>query len=367
MCSTCVSQIDSLFILVYTLQRVDYLTYRTMTNFASIGIDLGHSSVKTSIKSGNKTPLIGAAEIIPTVVRNWTQIANEETARKALADTVEVNGKKYFVGVTAQRQGQADSFSGQSRNWIETEQHDALLVSAWNRANAVLAKNEMADPERISLVLGLPASYYAEQRDILRDRANAVLQRLVKPHQDLQIYIESQSRAPLLCVVFDSNGVETGRAGEDESWGVVEIGQFTTDFTLHDRGQEVDSAASSARGAHMVYDRIAAAFKQKNYVADFETITNAIKTRKIKVYGKETDVSELVTPAIDEFINHIQEEVATRFGEKAQRMDGIIVAGGGAYIVGPAIKSKYPNAVIPTNPRFAVAEGYSRFGLLTQF
>ena len=156
-----------------------------MTNFASIGIDLGHSSVKTSIKSGNKTPLIGAAEIIPTVVRNWTQIANEETARKALADTVEVNGKKYFVGVTAQRQGQADSFSGQSRNWIETEQHDALLVSAWNRANAVLAKNEMADPERISLVLGLPASYYAEQRDILRDRANTVHQRLVKPHQDL--------------------------------------------------------------------------------------------------------------------------------------------------------------------------------------
>lgn len=128
-------------------------------------------------------------------------------------------------------------------------------------ANAVLAKNEMAQTLNASLWCWA-SLLYAEQRDILRDRANAVLQRLVKPHQDLQIYIESQSRAPLLCVVFDSNGVEAGRAGEDESWGVVELASLP-DFTLHDRGQEVDSAASSARGAHMVYDRIAAAFKQK--------------------------------------------------------------------------------------------------------
>ncbi|MBY0234167.1 MAG: ParM/StbA family protein, partial [Burkholderiaceae bacterium] len=303
----------------------------------------------------------------PTVVRSWSSIANEETARKAQVDTVEVNGKKFFVGVTAQRQGQADSFSGQTRDWIETDQHDALLISAWNRANAILAKNEMGEPDQISLVLGLPASYYADQRDTLRIRAAGLLQRLVKPHQDLQIYVESQSRAPLLCVVFDAHGNETGRGGEDESWGVVEIGQFTTDFTLHDRGQEVDSAASSARGAHMVYDRIAAAFKAKSYVSDFETISGAIQSRKIKVYGKEVDVTDLVMPAINEFTTYILDEVMTRFGEKAQRLDGIIVAGGGAYIVGPDIKAKFPNAIVPANPRFAVAEGYARFGMLTLF
>ena len=336
-----------------------------MTNSVSIGIDLGHSSVKLSIKKTNKIPLVGSSEIFPTVVRNWTPIANEETARKAISDTVEVNGKKFYVGITAQRQGQADSFSGQSRNWIETEQHDALLISAWNRACNVLASNNMAEPDRISLVLGLPASYYSEQRNVLRTRAMSLLERLIKPNQALKIFVESQSRAPLLCVVFDSYGDETGRAGEDESWGVVELGQYTTDFTLYDRGQEVASVAGSANGAHMVYDRIGSAFKQNNFVVDFETITTAIKYRKIKVYGKETDVNELVNPAIHEFTNYVLDEVASRFSDKAQRMDGIIVAGGGAYIVGQAIKAKYPNAIIPNNPRFAVAEGLSRFGLLT--
>lgn len=346
--------------------RLFNLRITNMKHAVSLGFDLGHSSVKLSIKSTTtSTPIIGSAEIFPTVVRDWIQIANEETARKAEVDTVQVNGKKYFVGVTAQRQSQAETFSGQSRNWIETEQHDALLVSAWNRANSVLERNDIVDPERITLVLGLPASYYADQRETLRTRANALLQRLVKPHQELQIYIESQSRAPLLCVIFDSNGAETGHGGDDQTWGVVEIGQFTTDFTLHDRGQEVDSAASSARGAHMVYDRIAAAFKQKGYEANFELISNAIKTRKVKDFGKDVDVGDIVAPAISEFSTYIQDEVASRFGSKARSMDGIIVAGGGAYMVGAEIKAKYPNAVIPTNPRFAVAEGYSRFGLLT--
>jgi plasmid segregation protein ParM len=336
-----------------------------MSTAASIGIDIGHSSVKIAVKLGERIPLVGSASIFPTVVRDWTSIGNEQTAEKAKADTVEVNGKKFFIGVTAQRQGQAENFSGQTRNWIESDQHDALLVGAWNRANLCLAKNNAAEPDRISVVVGLPASYYVTQRESLRARAMALLAPLIKPHQQLAVFVESQSRAPLLCVVFDSYGAETGRAGDDESWGVVEIGQFTTDFTLHDRGQEVDSAASSSKGAQMVYDSIAVAFKQAGHLSDFETISNAIQSRKVKVYGTDIDVTDLITPALREFSSYILDEVAVRFGEKARRMDGIIVAGGGAYIVGPEIKAKYANATIPNNPRFAVAEGYARFGLLT--
>ena len=303
--------------------------------------------------------------IFPTVVLNWSNIANEETAKKAQGDTVEVNGRKFFIGQTAALQGQAENFSGQNRNWVETDQHDALLVGAWTRAMSILANNGMQSTDQLALVLGLPASYYVAQRGALRARAHALLSRLLLPHQTLKVYIESQSRAPLLCVAFDAFGNETGHAGDNESWGVVEIGQFTTDFSLWDRGQEVDSAASSAGGVHMVYDKLATAFKQQGYLTDFVTISTAIKTKKLKVFGKETDVSNIVSPAVSEFSSYIQEEVSKRFGEKAQRMDGLIVAGGGAYIVGAEIKAKYPNAIVPANPRFVVVEGFARFGLLT--
>ena len=70
------------------------------------------------------------AGIFPTVVRSGTSIANEETARKAEAHAVEVNSRKFLVGTTAARQGPAENFSGQNRNWVETDQHDARLVGA---------------------------------------------------------------------------------------------------------------------------------------------------------------------------------------------------------------------------------------------
>jgi plasmid segregation protein ParM len=168
-----------------------------------------------------------------------------------------------------------------------------------------------------------------------------------------------------MCVAFDSNGNETGRAGDDESWGVVEIGHFTTDFTFHDRGQEVDAAASSSPGVIVVYERIGTIFKQNGYLSDFDNISTAIKTTKIKCFGEMLDVAEIVSPIIREFSNQILEEVTTRFGEKAQRMDGIVVAGGGSFIVGADIKAKFKNTIIPPNARMTVAEGYARFGLVT--
>jgi len=335
------------------------------SNSISIGIDLGHSSVKVVVKSPGETALISNAAIFPTVVRNWIPIANEATAKKAMQDTVEVNGKKYFVGVTAQLQGQADNFSGQNRNWIESEQHDALLMGAWLRACRILGSNKIFEANTFAVVLGLPASYYAEQRNILRKRARDLLSKMMSPGQTLNIYIESQSRAPLVCVAFDAQGNETGHAGDDQSWGVIEIGHYTTDFTFHDRGQEVDGASTSANGAFMVYDKIAAAFKQLGYLNDTETITNAIKTKTVKNFGTDIDVSDIVNGAIQSFSSYIQEEVSMRFGDKAQRMNGIIVAGGGAYMVGPDINAAYPNAQVLKNPRFAVSEGYARFGLLT--
>ena len=288
-----------------------------MKQSVSIGADLGHSSVKISVKSGNKVALSKAMEIFPTVVRNWTSIANEDTAKKAEADTVTVNGRKYFIGATAARQGQAENFSGQNRNWVETEQHDALLVGAWSRAFSILEKNYHPSPEQITLVLGLPASYLVEQRGPLRARAKSLLSQFLKPHQTLEVLIESQSRGPLACVAFDTYGAPTGHADDE------------------------------------------------GFLSDFDTITEALQTKSIKYYNSTVDVSALISPAIHEFSSYILDEVGKRFGDKAQRMNGVIVAGGGAYIVGEDIKAKYPNARIPANPRFAVAEGYARIGLLT--
>lgn len=335
-----------------------------MTTSVSIGIDIGHSSVKVSVKIAGKPDLSGASFNFPTVVSGWKLISNDLTAQKALRDTVSVGAKRYFIGETAIRQGQADSFSGQSRDWVNSEEHDALLIGAWSRAVSVLHENGVVNPANIALVVGLPTSYYLEQRPGLRARVFNLIQSRLAPGQKLSVHVEAQSRAPLLCEALDFDGHATGRAGENESWGVVEIGHFTTDFTFHDKGQEIDGLSGSVSGVRMAYDLIAGKFKQGNYPVDIESIDVAIRTKKTKMYGAEVDVSSIVNPAIEEFASYILNEVAARFGDKAPRMDGIIIAGGGAHIVGGMIAEKYPNAKIYPNPRHIVAEGYARLGLL---
>lgn len=43
-------------------------------------------------------------------------------------------------------------------------------------------------------------------------------------------------------------------------------------------------------------------------------------------------------------------------------MDDLVVAGGGARLIFPFIKTVYPTAMLATDSRFAVAEGMRRFG-----
>lgn len=147
-------------------------------------------------------------------------------------------------------------------------------------------------------------------------RLSTLITPLLPPRQWLNVFIESPSRAPRLCVAIDGHGNETGRAGDDGSWGVVQIGHFTTDFTtdftFHDRGQAADGAASSASGAHKVRDRIASEFMHNIYLSDFETIDRAIEFRKNMVCGKEVDVNDPVAPAIAGFATSIPDEWFTR-------------------------------------------------------
>jgi plasmid segregation protein ParM len=155
-----------------------------------------------------------------------------------------VNNRKFYIGVTGLRQCQAESFTGQTRNRIETDQHDALLVGAWISANKIIETNGLHPPQTLTLVLGLPAFHYIEQRSALRARVKALIEPLLLADQTQRVFIESQFRVPLLFISVDSNGNPTDSAGNNEAWGVTEIGHFTTDFTFHDQGQEVDRAAS---------------------------------------------------------------------------------------------------------------------------
>lgn len=336
-----------------------------MHGHIAIGIDVGHSSVKISAINPNTQKLFEGQ--IETVVRDWKQLSNPATAKAAEKDTVTVNGRKFFIGRTAVLQSRAEDFSGQSKDWINTPEHDALVVGAWHMAHRLLTSDPAyRTPETIHLILGLPAAFFFRQKDALRDRVIDLITPHLIHHQKLTVLVQSQSLAPLFTVAIDQFGLPTGKVSEEDSWGSVEIGHYTTDFSFQDRGQEIDEATTSVDGVITVYQRVKEGLKQKGYVHDLETISKAVQYRKIKIFGTDVDVSDIVQPAVYDFATLIKERTNNLFKDSSQRMDGIVIAGGGAHIdgIGSAIKEQYPNAIILDNARFAVSNGLARLGLL---
>lgn len=327
----------------------------------SIAIDGGHSMFKVRA-ARSSTPDARISLQIPTVVMPAIALTNEQTRLRAEAETVELDGRKYFFGETALRQGRSEVFTGQNTNWIENTQHDVLVLGAWRKVMHAVG----SIPARIHLVMGLPAKYFGAQKDILRKRTIALLTPRLLPGQTLRVMVQSQADAPLQWISIQRNGaMNKQRDLDSESWGVIEIGHFTTDFALSERGSMMEYAVASCPGMHLVYDALSCAMAAERLPTALDVVETAVRTRAIKLYGKPRDVGPLLDAAKSGFESTVLDEADRIFGEKAAVLDGIVVGGGGAELLFAKLRERFPNAICGDEPRMMVAEGFCRLGLMS--
>jgi plasmid segregation protein ParM len=62
--------------------------------------------------------------------------------------------------------------------------------------------------------------------------------------------------------------------------------------------------------------------------------------------------------------NEIVDTAARLIEPYARKLNGVIVAGGGAEFMFQELSRRWPHAVKPSSPRFSVAEGMRRYGLM---
>jgi len=327
----------------------------------SVAIDGGHSMFKVRASLAS-SPNARVSLQIPTVVMPAIRLSDESTQLRAEEDTVELDGRKYFFGETAVRQGRSEIFTGQHVNWIETRQHDVLVAGAWRKVMHAIG----TAPARIHLVMGLPTKYFAAQKDILRERTLALLTPRLLPGQTLRIMVQSQADAPLQWLAIDRDGSTNAKRNFDnESWGVIEIGHFTTDFALSERGSMVEYAVASCPGMHMVYDALASALAAERMPTELDILENAIRKREIRLFGEMRDVGTIVDAATSGFQSMLLDEADRIFGSKAAVLDGIVIGGGGAELLFTNLLERFPTAICCDEPRMIVAEGFCRLGLMS--
>jgi hypothetical protein len=83
----------------------------------------------------------------------------------------------------------------------------------------------------------------------------------------------------------------------------------------------------------------------------------AIVARQVRYYGEPVDLKPVVEAALQPMANQVIAE-ASQLWNSGAGLDALLIAGGGALLLGPYLKAHFRHAHVVKEPVFANAEGY---------
>ncbi len=309
----------------------------------ALGLDVGHSAVKISTSF--------MCDTIKTAVCHEIAITDEAEARRASEETFEVPGRgRYFVGETALVQGVNAGDIGLSDSWIESPEYAALMLSGFHRARRAAGG---IDPRIV--VMGLPASLFARQKAALAGTASELF-------PDSRILVLPQSYAPYAGIKLNAHGVPDPAYAGMTSFAVVEVGYYTTDFAMIINERPVERANQSCSGVRVAVDALHRALSSEGVSTDVIECEAALSSGVIKHFGQQRSIANLIKAASAQLVTEVTDAASRLFETQARRMDAVVLAGGGARLLEAGLRGKWPNLIVPENPRYAVAEGLRKIG-----
>lgn len=316
-----------------------------------IALDIGHSAVKALA-----TSVDGETHrfFVPSVVCPAISISDEAEAARAKLETVTIApgpSGTYFFGQTAVVQG-AGTVTGLSENWVMTKEHAALMMGVMQRIRQAVRYTDQ--PE---IILGLPTSLCESQRGELEAQVRKNLPDVGS------VKIIPQSMGPYYGIMLDERGYPSREHGTDESWGVIEVGYFSTDFMLSQTGQWKQSGSGICRGVSEAAEHVKRVMSEKGITMTLSEAETVLQTKTVKSFGQRIDASDVVNEAVGVLVTQVLDAANQKMESCARLLDGVLVAGGGAPLVFEHIKKQWPHAILVDDHRFAVAEGMRRLGL----
>jgi plasmid segregation protein ParM len=315
----------------------------------NVGLDIGYTTVKVVGKEQVCFP--SAVGSVDHARFNWD---GEEGIVLSAPRAVMVGDLAIEQSRALQRR--------EDRNWIASTVYANLLLAG-------LTETTKATHVRLNIVSGLPVQFYKEDKAALVDllMGNHKATREGRSGQSFtveNVRVIEQGFGALLAECLDARGnivdadLATGRIG------VIDVGGKTTNLLsvkgLREIGRQTSSVSTGAWDIVRAVREWLSTECPELDLRDYE-IVDCVKTRSVRYFGEPVDLSSVVDDLIGEFSDSIVAEV-TQLWNGAAQLDAILVAGGGAHLVGEAIKARYRHArTVSVDPVFANAIGYKRF------
>lgn len=309
------------------------------------GIDIGHSAVKLAFKTPDGTL---KHRQYPSVVTPAIPLSFDPQPEVTHGDTVEVMGRRYFVGLTAVSQG-AQAASGLSMDWINTPEHVVLM----ERAQRHLVSHQVM-PELV--VLGLPVVTFAQQQEALSLQGLEIFK--------TDVVVVPQPWGAYQHGILNEKGEHlTSKGTLLASWAVIDVGHFTTDFMLMEKGRWIEFASGSCGGIYKAVEQLKKLLHARGLQTSQLECEEALRTGFIRNFNDRLSVQAEIEEAVAVVVNEIIDTGTRLFGGVVRRLDAVLLAGGGADIIFPTLKERWPHTMTSDDPRMAIAEGMRRWGL----
>jgi plasmid segregation protein ParM len=319
-----------------------------------IAIDIGYSHTKGAT-DGRRT-------LFPSV---WGEVQQShlelDLATRNGYLQIETDDGTWFVGEAAIEQSGLQS-RRQDRNWIQTPEYKALCLAA-------VTELSRATGISTQMVTGLPVSYFADRANLIKmlggsHQIRRAGQRRAQRIEITDIVVLPQGLAAVLSEALDDHGrIRSGPVAEGHV-GLLDIGGHTVNVATFNQLREIARQTGSVDAGMWgplveIGKRINAAFPGQELRG--HDVIEAVKAGKIRHYGEERDITGISRDVLKPFARKIIDEASQIWGSAA-RLDVLLIAGGGAEVVGQVLEAEYPHARIVSNPQWANCEGYLKFG-----
>ncbi|MCK8828144.1 ParM/StbA family protein [Natroniella acetigena] len=331
-----------------------------------ISVDFGHSHVKAT--DGSK--VIRFPSLISQDVKELDMIGLKRH-NDIEQMRVKYNNQEYFIGELARKQSDqvVQNINDDDVDSFETE----ILV---NTAAGFLYDKFKKDNNKVKLLISLPISHFIDYKDIIKKRFEGNRVEIgfynydASRYETKVFYIEKVEVRPqgflaLMNEVLNKKGkiAEEKQNLASQFNLVADVGHYSTDIYLMDSLEPISKIpAKPIRGMVQVYQQVAREINRRfGLRKELHNLQENIEEGKIKVKGKEFDISSILNPCYDKAANNIYIGIINLVDE-IKEIDNILLTGGGAVALYPKLKNKFneegfENLELLDKPQFSNAMG----------
>lgn len=315
-----------------------------------VAIDAGRSAIKVAYKTATEAGRF----LFPSAAMPARKLSDEAEEGRAKKDTVTINNETYWVGDTAVFQRGPVASASLSDDWIESEEHAVLLLSALERVEAV--KSAAGDK---LIVLGLPGRQFLRQKHRLETVAKKIFNSRAN-----EVKVIPQPKAPFNRHLQNADGTLAKGRSLDESYAVIDVGRYTTDLAIIVQGRFIESGLDSCSGTKGAAEKMLLLMKEEGIQANLPDAERALAKRSVMFRGEFIDLGKQAKLALQSFEEEVMATVTRMIDPYSATLNGLILAGGGAPFVEQPLRRVWHNIITAPgeDSRYMVAEGMARWG-----